>query len=262
MYSQYAIDRKLILHSKTFLNMDNSQNAKFRVLISPPTKAHTEHMLATSLWRPRANDEIAPATIIKIIFIAAAAGPPNQWLNIDFAANGLSALISWHMHCQIQLVGSRFLSRQTYLKMNGSQKPKPLGLRLFTGTSTHRAHVSKTHLTTSSWLRNCPRNNRHCCCCSTKSMIENWFCRKFIFNNDFTARALSNTIGRKSILPSQMFMKMNSSQNQKCWVAFPSPAPAHTEHMLATRFWRTRGDDEVAHTTIIMIITIIVAVAP
>ena len=39
---------------------------------------------------------------------------------------------------------------------------------------------------------------------------------------------------------------------------FSSPARAHTEHMLATRFSRPRADDEIAHTAIIIITVVIV----
>ena len=52
--------------------------------------------------------------------------------------------------------------------------------------------------------------------------------------------------------------ELNTSQNQKTWVFFSSPARAHTEHMLATRFWRHRADDEIAYTAIIFIDSIVI----
>ena len=123
--------------------------------------------------------------------------------------------------------------------------------------STHRAHVSNTLLTTSRRRQNCPHNS-YCCCCTRKSMIKNWFCRKWICNIDFKSYALSHTIPRKSILHAQAFLKLNNPKKQQCWVFFSSPERAHTEHVLGTRFWRHRNDDEIAHTTIIIIMFIAV----
>ena len=47
-------------------------------------------------------------------------------------------------------------------------------------------------------------------------------------------------------------------KNQKLWVFFSSLERAHTEHMLATRFWRPGADDGISHTAINIIIIAVV----
>ena len=76
------------------------------------------------------------------------------------------------------------------------------------------------------------------------------------FQHPFHRVCIVKQIDQKSIWL-KTFLKMNNSQNQKTWILFSSLARAHAEHMLATRFWQPRTDDELDHTTITIIIIII-----
>ena len=94
------IDRKSILPGQTDLKTSSSQNLKFCGFFSSPARAHTEIMLVTRLWRPRADNEIAHIAILSstITFI----------IKPTFCNKFTFNRILLHMHCQMPLVRNRF----------------------------------------------------------------------------------------------------------------------------------------------------------
>ena len=70
-------------------------------------QANTEHLFATRVWRPQADDEIAHTAII-IVIITLVVSPLDAWSNIGFSVYGFSTPFSCRMHCQMTLIGSRF----------------------------------------------------------------------------------------------------------------------------------------------------------